>query len=61
MSAADNLHPVQFRREPDDSYDKAGEYDARGADENVAFGYDEYGYGDSQYNRNKHSDQREVF
>lgn len=62
MSADENLHPVQFHRDPADrDRDKAAEYDAKGADEAESFGYDEYGYSDAQWNRHKHSDKPEVF
>lgn len=64
MTASDALHPVQFAGKADKSKsdrDKAAEYDARGADENEVFGYDEYDYGDNQWNRRKHADRPEVF
>lgn len=51
MSAPDILHPVQFRREPDKDYDKAGEYDAKGADESASFGYSATDQADYQYER----------
>lgn len=65
MTAADSLHPVQFHK---DAADRTSEHEAKlmaldtkGQDEASEFGYDEYGYGDSQWNRAKHSDKREVF
>jgi hypothetical protein len=51
VSAPDILHPVQFRREPDDDYDKAAEYDAKGADETANFGYSDTDQADYQYDR----------
>jgi hypothetical protein len=61
MSANENLHPVQFRREPDEDYGSAAEYDAKGADESAEFGYSDTDQADYQWNRHKHSDKPEVF
>jgi hypothetical protein len=66
VSATDSLHPVQFRREPDDDYDKAAEYDGAGSDETANFGYSDVDLPDYQYERTgksktKTSPKGEVF
>ena len=66
MSARDNLHPVQFRLEPDKDYDKADEYDAKGADETKNYGYSAEDMADYQYERYGKTEtstnpKREVF
>ena len=62
MAATDNLHPVQFHKETSDSdIDKHAGLDAMGQDADAEFGYSGYDMADYQWNRNKHSDVREVF
>lgn len=63
MAAPDNLHPVQFHRETSDSdIDRhAADADVKGQDEASEFGYSEYDMSDAQWNRKKHTDEREVF
>lgn len=64
MATPDVLQPAQFPGKSDRSdsdRDKAAEYDAKGQDEAEEYGFDEYGYGDSQWNRTKHGDKPEVF
>ena len=64
MTATDHLG-VQFRPETSKSdrksERKAAEMDAKGADEQEAFGFSAIDISDNQWNRNKHSDKREVF
>lgn len=71
MVATDTLHPVQFRQAPESKADKraaakADEADAKGADENIRFGYSDQDIADYQYARygkDKTStrDAKEVF
>jgi hypothetical protein len=53
MSASDSLNRVQFRQDPADRDhpDKAGAYDAAGADADASYGYSAEDMADYQYER----------
>lgn len=51
MAATDHLGPQFPKDSADKDYDKAAEYDAKGADESTSFGYSAEDMADYQYAR----------